>query len=434
MPKRKLDTLPYKGVRDFYPEDMFLRNYLFGKMCQTAESFGYTEYEASILEPAELYLAKTGEEIVNEQTYTFKDRGGRDVTLRPEMTPTVARMVAARRKELPLPIRWYSIPNLFRYERPQKGRLREHFQLNVDLFGDSSQEADKEIIKIAAKLLLNLGAKENDFEIKINDRQITNSLFEKFKLSEEQKYKVSKVIDKKAKISKENFKSALELIFKEKTEDFISILESNKKLVEILGEENPIIKKLMIFIDALAADGIKNVRFEQTLVRGFDYYSGFIFEIFDSDPENRRSLFGGGRYDDLLQIFGKEKLPAVGFGAGDVTISDFLETHNLIPEYESSVDLYLCALDGFETESDKLAQKLREDRINVAVDYMGRKIADQIKSAVKQKIPFFLCVGENEIKSGRYKVKNLKTEEEKELKEEEIIEFLNKQNAINNSV
>src|SRR4051812_4163166 len=165
---KSLSTEPYKGVRDFYPEDMFIENYIFDIMRKTVEQFGYMEYGASILEPTELYKAKSGDEIVNEQTYSFKDRGDRDVTLRPEMTPTVTRMVAARKKELSFPLRWYSIPNLFRYEKPQRGRLREHFQLNVDLFGVDNANAEVEVISLASSIMKNFGAKSESFSIKIN--------------------------------------------------------------------------------------------------------------------------------------------------------------------------------------------------------------------------------------------------------------------------
>ncbi len=179
-----LSTESYKGVRDFYPEDMFVQKYLFTTMRKVVESFGYLEYGASILEPTELYKAKTGEEIVNEQTYSFKDRGERDVTLRPEMTPTVARMVAARKRELSFPLRWYSIPNLFRYEKPQRGRLREHFQLNVDIFGATTLDAEKEIVMIASNILQAYGAKNTDFVIRISSRKMLDYVLQElFKLT-----------------------------------------------------------------------------------------------------------------------------------------------------------------------------------------------------------------------------------------------------------
>ena len=201
-----MNTEPYKGVRDFYPEDMFVQNYIFDAMRKAAERFGYVEYNASILEPTELYKSKTSEEIVNEQTYSFKDRGDRDVTLRPEMTPTVARMVAARRRELGFPLRWYSIPNLFRYEKPQRGRLREHFQLNVDIFGVESMAAESELISLASAVMTELKATDEMFVIRVNNRKILSYLFEYvFKLSKKQSVDLIRLVDKKNKLLPEEF-------------------------------------------------------------------------------------------------------------------------------------------------------------------------------------------------------------------------------------
>ncbi|MHB1330505.1 MAG: histidine--tRNA ligase [Minisyncoccota bacterium] len=258
----KLDTTPYKGVRDFYPEDQFIQNYIFEKWKEVVEKFGYEEYNASVLEPSEIYREKSGEEIVNEQTFTFRDRGNREVTLRPEMTPTLARMIAQRKRELGFPLRWYSIPNLFRYEATQRGRLREHWQLNVDLFGISSIHADCELIVIADKIMKNFGAKAEDYEIRLS-----------------------------------------------------SLSSDPSDAVRVK--------------DALEASGMKNLKIDETLARGQAYYTGVVFEVFDTDKANPRSILGGGRYDNLTELFGDSNLPAVGFGAGDVTIKDFLETHNL---------------------------------------------------------------------------------------------------------
>lgn len=431
--KNRIGTEPYKGVRDFYPEEMFLEKYLFQKMRETVESFGYTEYGASILEPAELYRAKTGEEIVNEQTYTFLDRGEREVTLRPEMTPTLARMVAGRKRDLTFPLRWYSLPNLFRYEKTQRGRLREHFQLNVDIFlpaqaGDrESREADLEILTIAYQLLKNLGAKDEDFEIIINNRKIAERVFETFTLNEDQKYKISKVMDKRQKISDSDFKTAVNEIIGDKSKEFLAVIDSNQKLIEKLGEQSPEIKELTQLIDGLYAAGIKNVRFSQNLMRGFDYYTGIVFEIFDTDPKNNRSLFGGGRFDKLLEIFGESSVPAVGFGAGDVTLLDFLAVHNLLPEYQNPTQLYICRLSNeFSEKINQLASSLRRKGVNVAIDLTNRKIADQIKTAVKQKIPFVLIFGEDELKNEKYKIKRLSTGEENISDEKEIVNFLQK--------
>src|SRR6185369_13435225 len=235
----KLPTESYKGVRDFYPPEQAFMNYLTGTMREVVEKFGYAEYHASILEPAELYRAKGADnaEIANEQTYTFTDRGGREVTLRPEMTPTVARMVSAKRREFGFPLRLFSIPNVFRYERPQRGRLREHWQLNVDLFGSTSLEADAEIISVAHALMKAFGATEDDFEIKIGSRNFINSVTQELKLSDEGGKKLFGLLDRKNKIAKEEFAQELqdlgvaaEMLEPNKVpEDVKQVLETLKK-------------------------------------------------------------------------------------------------------------------------------------------------------------------------------------------------------------
>jgi len=300
----KLSTESYKGVRDFYPEDMAVQNYIFNVWRKVSEKFGYMEYSASLLEPAELYREKSGEEIVNEQMFTFTDKGGREVALRPEMTPTLARMIAAQRKSLKFPLRWFSMPNLFRYERPQRGRKREHWQLNCDLMGIAGMEAEIEIISLAYAVMKEFGAKDEDFEIRINDRVLLNEKFDSKELI--------KLLDRKNKMSAEEFEKAWQELA---GKPFDVAITANDTITSILT--------------TLKERGISNTVFEPTITRGFDYYTGMVFEIFDTSPENNRSLFGGGRYDNLLEIFGVEPVPTVGFGMGDITIRDFLETHNL---------------------------------------------------------------------------------------------------------
>lgn len=420
--KTKLSTESYKGVRDFYPEDNFIQNYIFNVWRKTAESYGYVEYNASILEPAELYKQKSGEEIVGEQTYTFKDRGDRDVTLRPEMTPTVARMVAGKIHDLVFPLRWYSIPNLFRYEKPQKGRLREHWQLNVDLFGAEEIEADTEVISVAYKIMKKFGAKDKDFVIKINDRNIINALYLKFDLDEEKSQKISKIIDKKNKIPESSFLEAISEILGEKTGEFVRLLEKNDDLLSSFENKDEISKNLFSLIDGLEKLGIKNVVFEPTLMRGFDYYTGIVFEIYDTSEENNRSLFGGGRYDNLLELFGTKNVSGVGFGVGDVTMKDFLITHNLLPKYRPSTEIYICTLNkDYFVKAKEIAESLRDSGLNVGLDISSKKVGEQIKIANKQSIPYVLCIGEDEIKSGLYPLKNMESGEEKKVKIEEIV-------------
>src|ERR1035437_107089 len=311
-PTKKLSTESYKGVRDFYPEDMFIQKYIFERMRKAVEKFGYVEYGASVLEPAELYRAKSGEEIVNEQTYTFTDRGDREVTLRPEMTPTVARMVSAKRRELFFPLRWYSIPNLFRYENPQRGRVREHWQLNVDIFGVESIQAEVETMQMAYEITKLYGLKDMDFEIRINNRKLMNFIMkDMLSLGDDAAYKLSKLIDKKDKIKAEQFDITAKEIIGAKADSFISLINAKnfaelKKNLGDTGAAHESLTEISTVIDGLAKLGITNVRFDQTLMRGFDYYTGMVFEVFDLNPANRRSVFGGGRYDDLLSLFGGE--------------------------------------------------------------------------------------------------------------------------------
>ena len=415
MTKReKLSTESYKGVRDFYPEDQFIQRYLFEHMERVCELFGYEEYNASILEPAELYRSKTSEEIVNEQTYTFTDRGAREVTLRPEMTPTFARMVAARQRDIPLPARWYAIPNVFRYERPQKGRLREHWQLNADIVGAEGVEADAEIIAVAHGVLRSLGADERNFEIRVSDRRILDAIYQSVGIAKEYTSSVTRLLDRRAKIDD----------FEKELTTLIAHEEKAVKLIEELENitSTAYLEELRVALERL---GVRNMVVDTSITRGFDYYTGMIFEVFDTDETNRRSLFGGGRYDNLLSLFGGEPVPAVGFGMGDVTARDFLETHNLMPAYTPSTELMICIVEPEATShAVQLAQSLRREDVTTAVNFSGKRIGDQIRGADKMKIPFIIAVGAKERDSGRYTVKNLSTGVEITLPADRIAEHL----------
>ena len=415
MAKReKLSTESYKGVRDFYPEDQFIQRYLFEHMERVCELFGYEEYSASILEPAELYRSKTSEEIVNEQTYTFTDRGDREVTLRPEMTPTFARMIAARQREIPLPARWYSIPNVFRYERPQHGRLREHWQLNADIVGASGVEADAEIIAIAHGIMRSLGADERNFEIRVSDRRILNAIYDNVGVSEDLRAEVTRLLDKRAKL--ENFEAQLATALGNKTKAS-SVLEQLD-----LTTSTAYLEELRTALENM---GVRNMVVDTKITRGFDYYTGMVFEVYDTDESNRRSMFGGGRYDNLLSLFGGESIPAVGFAMGDVTARDFLETHNLMPAYAPSTELMLCVVEPEAmSHAVQLAQGLRREDVTVAVNSSGKRIGDQIRNADKMKIPFVIAVGAKERDSGRYTIKNLASGRETELPADAIAEHL----------
>ena len=396
MSKNKLSVEPYKGVRDFYPEDQAFLNWLFKTLRGEVERAGYVEYHASILEPAELYKAKgaDNEEIVNEQSYVFTDRGGREVALRPEMTPTVARMVAARRRELGFPLRLYSIPNVFRYERPQRGRLREHWQLNVDLFGSRSPDADAEVIMVAYGIMTALGARESDFEIRIGSRQAINTIAQESGLGEAQTKQLFGLLDRRAKMSEVDFD--LEIKKLGVTKSLLSPKVVPQDIAQMLQE--------------FRAAGINNIVYDPSVVRGFAYYTGVVFEVFDTHKENNRALFGGGRYDNLTALFDDEPMPGVGFGMGDVTMRDFLAVRGLIPPYTPTTAVYLAVTaPELAVRAQALAGELRGAGVTVAVDFGERKLGDQIKAAAKHKIPWLIVVGEDELASGIYNVKNLET-------------------------
>ena len=409
-------TDAYKGVRDFYPKDMAVQRYIFDVWSQTAESFGFERYDASVLEPSDLYKAKgaENEEMVNEQTYTFIDRGEREVTLRPEMTPTVARMVAGRRRELSFPIRWYSIPNLFRYERPQRGRLREHWQLNCDIFGANDYTADVEIIALASQLILNFGADASLFEIRINDRTEMRSKYSEYGIEDiEKQNAITRLNDRFYKISATEYKIALEEIVSNST-------AAEQIYTLVSGGDTTDTNKVVAGLKEL---GITNVKIDRSIARGFNYYTGTIFEVFDVSGENNRAMLGGGRYDNLTEMFGGEAISGIGFGMGDVTMRDFLETHNLLTANSAAPDLMVIPMDPAQNlVAQKIAMQFRETAgLSVATDISTKKLGKKIGDASEKLVNFVLVVGENEIKDNTFTLKNLNEEMEVKGSIDEII-------------
>lgn len=400
-------TDSYKGVRDFYPDDMAVQRYIFDVWSQTAESFGFERYDASVLEPSDLYKAKgaENEEMVNEQTYTFIDRGDREVTLRPEMTPTVARMVAGRRRELSFPVRWYSIPNLFRYERPQRGRLREHWQLNCDIFGATDYTADVEIIALASQLILNFGADPSLFEIRINDRTEMRAKYASFGVTDTAvQDSITRLNDRFYKISATEYKLALNEIV-----DNGNAVEDIYTLVS--GGDTTDTNKV---VEGLKELGITNVKIDRSIARGFNYYTGTIFEIFDVSGENNRAMLGGGRYDNLTEMFGGEAISGIGFGMGDVTMRDFLETHDLMTANITAPDLMVIPMDPAQNLiAQKIAMQFRETAgLSVATDISTKKLGKKIGDASEKLVNSVLVIGENEIKDNTFTLKNLNEEME----------------------
>lgn len=409
-----LSTQSYKGTRDYFPEDKRLQNYVFNVWRKTAESFGYEEYGTPLLEPLDIYTAKSGQELAGEQTYLFEDRGGRTVAIRPEMTPSISRMVAAKRQEMPMPARLYSIANFMRYERPQRGREREFWQLNADLFGVDGAQADAEIIELSHASIMGFGATQDMFKIRVNNRQLINQLMTKFLgLDVIGATLMTKLLDKKDKLPVEEFKKqAIEIFGDQSAEGLpkLAKLITMKSLDELPEELSDVVSvsQLRQVMQILKKKGITNAEFDVTLMRGLDYYTGTVFEFFDTSPENNRALFGGGRYDGLVGLFGVESVPTVGVGLGATTMQNFLEVHKLLPKLASHTDVYVVPIDESSVEgADKLARELRKEDVRVELDITGRKMDKQIKTALKKQIPFVAFVGEEEIENGVYTVKNL---------------------------
>ncbi|MBC7746553.1 histidine--tRNA ligase [Pedobacter sp.] len=423
-----LSSQPYKGSRDYYPEDKRIQNYIFSTWRRVVESFGYEEYNAPLLEPLDIYAAKTGQEIVNEQTYQFIDRGGRHVAIRPEMTPSVSRMVAARRQEIPYPARWYSIANFMRYERPQRGREREFWQLNTDIFGVAGVAADAEIITMADSLMKAFGATKKMYTIRINNRRMINFMMADYLgLDVIQSQLMIKLFDRKDKLSAEDFSHQARDIFGEDLSDdgmrkinsLLSATTMAQLPQEVLASDS--VREVQELFTLLHEAGVDNASFDISLMRGFDYYTGIVFEVFDNSPENNRAIFGGGRYDGLVGLFGAEPLPTVGMAPGGTMMDLFLRTHELLPTLTSTTDIYMVVLGGVHKAAREVAAKLREEGVRVAVDITDRKLDKQIKAAIKQQVVFMLFIGEKEVTDGVYRLKDVAQETEQSLSIERIV-------------
>ncbi len=394
---------------------MQFRNWMFGKLAKTARSFGYLEYGGPMLESFDLYAAKTGEEIVNQQLYWLIDKGDRKIAVRPEMTPTLARMVAAKINELPRPIRLFSIPNLWRYERPQRGRLREHWQLNVDVLGGDPLYAEAELLTLAVELMRSFGGAER-IQVKVNHRKLMDAFFTKtLGLSSAQAHQVVKAIDAKDKVSEDKFKAWMteagvrEDQFEQLTRFFSSDIATVVKEVPCEGADH--LQKLFAM---LKESGVgSQVVFDPTVMRGLDYYTGTVFEIYDTSPENNRAMFGGGRYDNLMGIFGKEALSGVGFGMGDVSLQNFLDTHGLTPKFASEIDVMVTLpKEEYRATAETITRDLRSVGLNVITPLAIGSFGNQLKLATRQEAKLAVLFGDDEMKLGAVLLKNLATGEQ----------------------
>lgn len=414
-----LPTQPYKGTRDFYPDEMRLRNWFFGKIRSVLETSAFEEYNGPMLESLELYAAKSGEEIATKQTYNFIDRGNRMLAIRPEMTPTVARMVAGKMNELSFPLRWFSIPNMYRYEATQRGRLREFWQLNVDIFGCDTYEADLEVIISAIQIMKSFGADESMFTVRINNRRFFNDVIAAIANTDTETTRlISKVIDRKNKVPRDAYEKDLLALGLgtdqiRRIDDLycMSVTDATAICPESTGAQ-----ELRALFEALEKLNLsKYCLFDFGIIRGLDYYTGTVFEVFDNAPENNRAMFGGGRYDNLVGLFVKNaKVSGVGYGMGDVTLENFLVTHGLVPEsFGSAVKVLVTKFDDVPFEHYlALANRLREAGVTASVYLGSKKFGKQIEHAVKGEYSHVLIMGGSELETGTVKIKDLNTREE----------------------
>ncbi len=400
-----------KGTRDFYPEVMAIRTWLYQMIKEVSEAFGYEEYEAPILEALELYAAKSGEELVKEQSFVFFDRGGDQLVLRPELTPSLARMVAQRQRQLIYPLRWWSFGPFWRYERPQKGRTREFFQWNIDLIGVDTPEADAELIAIVAAFFQKVGLRPSEASIRINNRRLMDAEILAMGIPLEKKGEVSSLIDRRSKLSADDWDQyALDLGILPNQLELLKDVLSNQDL----WKKSPELVRVMSALDAMGLT--EYVCFDPNVVRGLLYYTGTVFEAYDLTGDLKRAILGGGRYDNLLKDVGGEALSGVGFAMGDVVIALLLQSLGRIPAAIGGKrpDVLITVFDdSTRPASLALAAELRQAGLNVACSPEAGKLPKQFKYADRTGIQIAIVIGPDELASGQVTVKNLGSGDQK---------------------
>ena len=413
-----------KGTRDFYPEQMATRVWLYNTMREVAESFGYQEYEAPILESLDLYAAKSGEELVKEQSYVFTDRGGSEITLRPELTPSLARMIAQKQNELNFPVRWWSFGPFWRYERPQKGRTREFFQWNVDMLGVSSPEADAENAAVLATFFQRVGLSPQQVLIKVNNRRLIDSRFDAYNVPADQRPAVSSWIDRREKMTPEAWTAyGKEIGLSAEQITNLKEMLADKELWKQSAE-------LTRFFAVIAALRLSDyIIFDASIMRGLLYYTGTVFEAWEVGGDIKRSILGGGRYDNLTRDVGGDPIPGVGFAMGDVVITLILEKYGLLPK-ELNINPAPVFVTVFDEErlldSFKLASELRRAGLNVVCYPEAAKLQKQFKYADRIGAKVTLVLGPDEMEKGQVAVKNLLNGEQVSVAREALVEQIRK--------
>jgi len=411
------------GFRDFPPEDFALRSHVQESWRRVSRRYGFLEYEGPPLEPLALYVEKSGEEITG-QLYNFVDKGERAVAMRPEMTPSLARILGERSRGMSKPIRWFSMPQLYRYERMQRGRLREHFQWNVDIVGEAGVSADAEVVAVAIDGLRELGLTSEDFVARISDRRLLTALLRVIGVTEEGMAPAFALIDKIERMPAEKARQVLASkvgLDDARIDTLLGLLESTTldALSEAFGEHPEVateLARLREYAAILEAMGLGDfIQLDLRIVRGLAYYTGIVFELFDRKGE-LRAICGGGRYDRLLELVGGEPLPAVGFGMGDVVLGELLAERGLIPEYERSVDYFIVPVTPDQrAEGLRVAHHLRDQGFGVVYSLREQSVNKQMKTAAKEGARTVLVVGPDEVARGCVVARDMTTGEEQEI-------------------
>jgi histidyl-tRNA synthetase len=414
---------PVKGTREFYPEQMALRNFIYEKVRAASQKFGYQEWDAPFIEPIDLYAAKSGEELVKKQSFTFTDRGGDFVTLRPELTPSLARMIEAKQGELTYPLRWWSFGPFWRYEQPQKGRSREFFQWNIDMLGVNSPEADAELIAVAATFLRSVGLTPERAAIYVNNRRLMDSEFDTLGIVAEKRLDVSNLVDRRTKMDSAKWDAyALELGLSQAQLDGLKNILGNFDLWKNSDE----LVRLFAALEAL--DVRDYVKFDPNIMRGLLYYTGTVFEAFETSGSLKRAIMGGGRYDNLLADVGGQPLSGVGFAMGDVVAGIILQEAGLLPEFVPTPAAVLVTVfdESMWLKSFELAAQLRDAGVNAMVFPEPTKLQKQFKFADKMKIKLALTIGPDEAANAQVAIKNLMTGEQVTVKREAVVSEIQK--------
>ncbi|MBI4028571.1 MAG: histidine--tRNA ligase [Verrucomicrobia bacterium] len=426
-----MSALP--GFRDFYPEDAARRDFIFMRWRETARRYGFAPYDSPPLENIELYRRKSGDELIG-QIYGFTDKGGREIALRPEMTPSLARMIASGGQSLPKPVKWFSIPQLFRYERQQRGRLREHFQLNCDILGETGVAADVELVALLVDCLCAFGLTESDFRVRVSDRPLLGALIAAVGLSDPAQHAVVfAAIDKLTREPAENVKRRMvEGGIVSSQADQILGLFQKKGLPEIASEYDAspavcervlLLQRFFGMIEAMGLQGY--AEFDLTVVRGLAYYTGIVFEAFDRKGKFR-AISGGGRYDQLVRTIGGVDMPALGFGMGDVVLGELLTDRGLWPtDLQPRTDVYLILVhESLRTPLLSLAHQLRSAGLSVDYGFTESAVGKQFKTASQRGVRFAVILGPEEWQRHAVKLKNLESREETEVGVEKLQERL----------